>query len=307
MAPDIGYRQIHGYTDPLPEFPLLTHVSEATCSRYYARETHSHPVLELCYVLSGHAQRTVGSESYRVGPGDIFVIRPGEPHGARADAAEPCRFFAIGFDHRRLPMRAPTAVRDVSLAVEQAEALEGEMRDFEQRVIPGGQGCERILRRILLELDRVDGGPAERALTILQIQALLVELLVFVARCSLASREQMRGAQRVRVPARQEFQRLLDWLRTRLASPPALREMAARVGLSPAHFTVAFKREVGRTPIEHLTTLRIDEAARRLASDQDATVTAIALDLGFSSSQYFSQVFRRAKGCTPKQWRERHG
>jgi AraC-like DNA-binding protein len=307
MAPDIGYRQIHGYTEPLTELPLLTHVSEAICSARYARETHSHPVLELCYVLSGHAERQVGDERHRVGPGDIFIIRPGEPHSARVDAHDPYHFFAIGFDHRRLPLQATALARDVSLAVEQADALEGEMRALERRVIPGGQGAERILRRILLELDRVDGDVPHRALTVLQVQALLVELLVFVARCSLASRDGTPAAQRVRVPARAEFQRLLVWLRGRLATPPALAEMAARVGLSPAHFTVAFKREVGHTPIEHLTGLRIDEAARRLASDQSATVTTIALDLGFSSSQYFSQVFRRAKGCTPRQWRERHG
>src|SRR4051812_26932332 len=95
MAPDIGYRQIHGYQHPFDEFPLLTHVSEAVCSARYQRETHSHDVLELCYVLSGHAERTVGAERHRVGPGDIFVIRPGEPHSARVDASDPYHFFAI--------------------------------------------------------------------------------------------------------------------------------------------------------------------------------------------------------------------
>jgi AraC-like DNA-binding protein len=311
MAPELGYRQIHGYHDPLPEFPLLTHISEAICTAAYRREEHSHPVLELCYVLAGHAERSVGGERYRVGPGDLFIIRPGEPHGARVDARDPYHFFAVGFDHRLLPLGTPAIPEagpgaDVSLAVEQADALEGDLRALERRVIPGGEGAERILRRILLELDRVDADGRQRRLTILQVQALLVELLVHVARCSLASREDATGVRGARVPVRAEFQRLLEWMRERLATPPSLAQMATRVGLSPAHFTVAFRREVGRTPIEHLTALRIDEAARRLAADPSAAITGIALDLGFSSSQYFSLLFRRAKGCTPGQWRARH-
>ena len=32
-------------------------------------------------------------------------------------------------------------------------------------------------------------------------------------------------------------------------------------------------------------------------------ITEIALDCGFSSSTYFSTVFRRYVGCTPRQWR----
>jgi len=308
---DLGFRLVHTHDAPLPEMPVITHIAEAICVPEHVREMHSHAVFEICYVLAGKAERTVGTKSMTVGPGDVYVIRPGEVHGARADARDPYHFFAIGFDPSWIALKSAHAdplspgprEDDLSRAMVETEVLDAELRILDQRLIHGGQGAENIFRRIITELDRMEANPRKRALTVVMIQALVIELLVFVTRCSIASREQSTGSFRLRQPVRSEFQRLLAWLETRLEDPPSLTEMAARVGLTPAHFTVAFKREVGQTPLEHLNNLRIDEAARRLIESPSASITGIALDLGFSSSQYFSYVFRRLKGCTPRQWR----
>jgi two-component system response regulator YesN len=69
-------------------------------------------------------------------------------------------------------------------------------------------------------------------------------------------------------------------------------------------FSVVFKRETGLTPLECVTKLRIEESMIRLR-DTRCSVTSIASALGFSSSQYFSMVFKKHKGCTPQQYRTR--
>ncbi|MBA2479498.1 MAG: AraC family transcriptional regulator [Planctomycetes bacterium] len=310
-AERLGYRLLHSHEAPLPEMPVVTHVSEAVCGPHHERATHSHPVFEICFVLAGRGVRTIGDHRTVVGPGDVYVIRPGEPHGARADPQDPYHFFVIGFDPAWIALRSPdgparTPGADVRMAMAETSALEDEMRILDQRIIHGGDGAEHIFRRMLAELDRLESDPRKRALTVIMLQALIVELLVFVTRCSIANRERATGSFRLRAPVRSEFQQLLQWMQARLGDPPSLAEMAERVGLSPAHFAVAFKREVGQTPLEHLNELRIAEAARRLVADPTAAITGIALDLGFSSSQYFSLVFRKSKGCTPREWRARN-
>jgi AraC-like DNA-binding protein len=163
-------------------------------------------------------------------------------------------------------------------------------------VIHGAHGFEALGRRLLAELDRKDEDPRLRELCLIATQALLVELAVFVTR--VAIEEESRAA---RAP---DLRKGLAWLPTRLADPPSPGEMAEHVGLSPAHLAVVCKRELGRTPHEHVTELRLAEAARRLR-ETDAPVTVIALDLGFASSQYFAAVFKRTRGVTPSEWRGR--
>jgi AraC-like DNA-binding protein len=77
------------------------------------------------------------------------------------------------------------------------------------------------------------------------------------------------------------------------------------MGPALAEFTHrALSRRLGCTPLELLTRLRVEEAARRLAADPSLDVTRVALDLGFCSSQYFATVFRRTLGISPSAWRE---
>ncbi len=293
--PDLGFQRIHGYERPLRDLRSLAHISETVCAADHVRIEHAHDDFELHYVLSGRGERSIAGEKHEVGAGDLVIVRPGERHAGRVDRRDPYHCFAIGFTPEVLP-GARASGGDLTAVDRRA------LRIFDQRLVRGVAGVEHLVRRILAELDRVDDDPRERALTVLQIRASLLELLVLASRRSLGRPT----ATTARPPRRADFVALIDWARTRLHAPPAVREMAARVRLTPAHFTIAFKRETGRTPSAHLSAMRIDEAARRLVAEPDVAVTRVAFGMGFSSSQHFSRVFRRATGRTPTAWRRQH-
>ncbi|MDD2461346.1 MAG: helix-turn-helix domain-containing protein, partial [Kiritimatiellae bacterium] len=59
----------------------------------------------------------------------------------------------------------------------------------------------------------------------------------------------------------------------------------------------------GLPPHHFLLTCRIEEAKRRL-SVKGLSITRIAQDLGFCSSQHFSSHFKRATGLKPLAWRK---
>jgi len=61
----------------------------------------------------------------------------------------------------------------------------------------------------------------------------------------------------------------------------------------------------GCTPMEYLARLRI-ERAKTLLRESDAKIIGIAFECGFGSSQYFANVFRRAVGSSPTEYRRRH-
>ncbi|MGE5553343.1 MAG: bifunctional transcriptional activator/DNA repair enzyme AdaA [Betaproteobacteria bacterium] len=81
-----------------------------------------------------------------------------------------------------------------------------------------------------------------------------------------------------------------------------LRELAARLFVSPFHLQRVFKRVVGFSPAQYLTRQRI-EAARALLADSGLSITAVALSVGFKNPAHFSAVFHRAVGCPPSAYR----
>jgi AraC-like DNA-binding protein len=288
-----GYRELHAWELPFPEFPAFTHVNEALVAAHHVLQPHRHRHLEICWFGAGRAIWTVGGRAWRLRAGDFFIAWPGELHSGRPDPADPNRNFAVGFDPARLPVAALGAGGDLLSALAQLEAVPDRLR-----VIHGGHGAERILRRLLAECDAAAAAtPIERALCLAQAQSALIELLVLVCRCALRQRAGDLGG----------IDGLEEWLRERLASPPDVGAMAAWAGSSPSAFTSRCRAAFGCTPLELVTRLRIEEAARRLAADERLEVSRVAADLGFCTTQYFATVFRRVLGRTPSAWRAQPG
>ncbi|MGQ7249521.1 AraC family transcriptional regulator [Halomonas sp. V046] len=95
---------------------------------------------------------------------------------------------------------------------------------------------------------------------------------------------------------------LLPLVRTDLASPWRVADMAARCHLAEAAFARQFSALVGCSPYAWLTRERL-ALARRLMQDRHASLTDIALACGFADSAHFSRVFRRQHDLSPRQWR----
>ncbi|MDA0577105.1 MAG: PocR ligand-binding domain-containing protein [Verrucomicrobia bacterium] len=81
-----------------------------------------------------------------------------------------------------------------------------------------------------------------------------------------------------------------------------LADVAARAGLSPAHFSHLFHKETGVTFTRYVQSRRIDEAKRRLTATGES-ITEICFACGFNSLTHFNRVFRRGAGASPSQFR----
>lgn len=83
--------------------------------------------------------------------------------------------------------------------------------------------------------------------------------------------------------------------------------LAGAAGVSALHFHRIFRGMLGETPLEVHRRLRLERAAHRLATSDEA-VTAIAFDAGFETHESFTRAFQGAyRGLTPSQFRKRMG
>lgn len=92
-------------------------------------------------------------------------------------------------------------------------------------------------------------------------------------------------------------------MRDRYFEPITLRELASEVFVSPFHFARVFSRDVGVTPGQYLTAIRMFEA-KRLLLTTTLTVSDIVCSVGYSSVGTFTTRFTKSVGMTPTQYRE---
>lgn len=83
---------------------------------------------------------------------------------------------------------------------------------------------------------------------------------------------------------------------------PKLAELA---GMSPVAFSRFFKARTGKTLSDHIIDIRLGHATRQLV-DSTMSIAEICYDCGFNNLSNFNRIFKKKKGCIPKDFRENY-
>jgi len=83
-----------------------------------------------------------------------------------------------------------------------------------------------------------------------------------------------------------------------------LHSVAREVNISPNHFSTIFSKETGETFISYVTKVRLDKAKVLLKTTQMRT-SDISYEVGYNDTHYFSYVFKKHNGMTPKEFRNK--
>jgi AraC-like DNA-binding protein len=98
--------------------------------------------------------------------------------------------------------------------------------------------------------------------------------------------------------------RALALMHEQLARPWTVDELGHEAGLSRSALHERFVALVGQPPMQYLADWRIHRASQ-LLRERDASVLAIAQDVGYESEASFSRAFKRLVGEPPAAWRRR--
>lgn len=98
------------------------------------------------------------------------------------------------------------------------------------------------------------------------------------------------------------IKKAMSYISDNFSSNITLDDVAHHVHLNPAYFSTIFKQSCGSSFKEYLNMVRIEES-KRLLANTDYSVVDIAVATGFMDQSYFSKVFKKYTGLTPKQYR----
>lgn len=94
--------------------------------------------------------------------------------------------------------------------------------------------------------------------------------------------------------------RAIEYLASHVNENVTIDDMASKIGMSKAVFHRKFKQATTMSPIQFVKSMRLNNAAKRIA--EGTNVSVAAMDVGYISSSQFSRDFKRMYGLSPKQW-----
>lgn len=97
-----------------------------------------------------------------------------------------------------------------------------------------------------------------------------------------------------------EIARSIAYLSSHLDEAVTIEDMASQVGMSRAVFHRKFKQATTLSPIQFVKSMRLNNAAMKIAEGKN--VSEAAMEVGYVSSSQFSREFKRLYGQSPKEW-----
>jgi len=238
---------------------------------HHIRRQHF-PGHELIYCLKGNGWARIEGSTHRVNPGELVWINCHHPHEHGAAAKDPWEVLWVRVEGPRLEQMCTmlSAGADPVFTVPDLKAT-----------------YEEIFALL------ASGAPESAPL----LHAAVARLLCLIC----CARHQGTDTEaNVPTPVRRAVERMKLFY----FEPHNVEGLAAVAGMSPSHFSRAFKAAFGTSPIDWLRRERISQAKRRLGDTADP-IQWIAEVVGYRDRFFFSKDFKKLTGLTPTQFRER--
>jgi AraC family transcriptional regulator, transcriptional activator for feuABC-ybbA operon len=96
---------------------------------------------------------------------------------------------------------------------------------------------------------------------------------------------------------------VLEYIRVHYADKIRVEDLCERANLSESNVIKLFKNNLGRTPVEYINQVRVNRA-KELLLHTDMNIKEIAWETGFADEFYFSRVFKKMEGMSPRSFKQ---
>lgn len=239
---------------------------------------HTHQFTELFYVLHGEGVFYIEREKIPVKTDDLIIINPNVEHTEKTFPNNPMEYIVFG-------------VEGLAFSFPEHDQAYGRGYSFYSY---GSDKNQFINFAQLMMHEFQDKKPGFEKVC----HGLLEVLLVYISR-----------KQKLSVISESSFQLSKEcaiakrYIDTNYAQDITLDSLADLTHINKFYLAHSFTECIGQSPISYLTERRL-AACKELLSSSNLSVTQIATSAGFSSQSYFSQIFNKKVGMSPRQYRK---
>ena len=277
------------------ELFLFPHIIELGAKKNQSIHLNSFPqsisaCIRIYFINEGKFEWNINNETHILYPGDVALIMPDKNFGNEKGILE---IGSITWIYIKVPKQENGSSfpgKWSSLSETEGQAINKVLFMNTMPVLSKLTEAGRILRYIHDEIFNQEIGYSTR------VNQLIDELLITITRHLTKQNNRARDFPKV-------FMQLEQALRQNLSHQWSVEEMAAIAGMGTTVFNEKVKNYTGFTPLNYLINIRISEAIK-LLKKENVSITDIALDTGFYSSQHFSTTFKKLTGYTPSEFRK---
>lgn len=249
---------------------------------------HFHPEYELNFIRNGTGvRRIVGDHTDSIGPLELVLVGPNIVHGWELHQCSSERIHEITLhiqpdllDGRLLSRRIFKSIRDM-------------FNRAKHGILFSEETTLEIMPK-LVRLPRLQG-----------IQYFL-EFVSILQELSISEGQRMLSEQ---ISEQQDFQnsdsvkKVYDYIQENFHRRITLGEISQLVNMSKVSFNRFIKKRTGRTFVNYVNDTRISYACRWLI-ETEKTISEICYDCGFNNIANFNRLFKKARHCTPSEFRK---
>ena len=230
----------------------------------------------LHFIVKGAGTFKVEGIKYELTKGDFFLLRPSVETDYQASAANPWEYYWIGFDGEKVEEILHYLKIDSASHVGKAQNEELVLERLKQIFQPNllANANQLVVQRYLYDI-----------------------LSVFhseVVRSDSLEEEKRRYSYSFMTYVKHYYQK----------NDLQIAEIAEIFGLNKSYFSQVIKQEMGMTPNEYLSFVRMEEGARLLLKSEKS-VKEIAFLVGYENPLTFSRAFKNYHGVSPMTYREK--
>ncbi len=238
--------------------------------------------------LEGESHIIIGDRTYEVHPGDILLYRPREIHFGNIPYAQNFEYFELKFD--------PLAFDGLSNGADLMRVFA--THDAPDRTLIHPKEAEGRLLRDLF--DRVKDTVAEDgAFSDIRAYGMILEILSLIG--GLTDEPDMPTGNTKFYPA--PLIAAINDININYAEPLTTERISAAAYISRSYLNRMFQRYLSVSPHEYLLSVRLSHAMRLLDAGESMTETALAV--GFQDSSSFAATFKRLRGMTPTEYKNK--
>ena len=244
---------------------------------------HHRDIVEIHCLIKGKRISRLNEKEYTITGNELFIIFPNEEHSNGSFHQSPCSFYGFQLDLTK-------GSTLLGLNEEYSRALEKIITCRDYRHLRFDPADNQLLRQAFENIS--DGNPDALMLGVQYLSCFLFKIPEYIPVSPARKISHDKNIKRVLELIEKEYREIIR-----------LQELAVISGYSLSRFKSKFKEEVGITPANFITFKKL-EYAKKLLKTTDMPVTQIALDAGFSSSNYFSTVMKKLTNYTPGEYRK---